>query len=105
MRRRAGFDLHVDHSLDDAADADLVCLVPKRGYRGPSPEVVELVRSAHARGAMVFAHCSAAFMIGEAGLLDGRRGTTHWRHVDELAARFPEASSTATCSTSRTARS
>ena len=30
-----GYDLHVDHSLDDAADADLVCLVPKRGYREP----------------------------------------------------------------------
>ena len=86
-----GFDLHIDHSLADAADADLVCLTPKIGYLDPSPEVVELVRDVHARGATVFAHCSAAFMLGEAGLLDGRRATTHWRHVDELAARYPEA--------------
>jgi transcriptional regulator GlxA family with amidase domain len=92
VRGATGYDLHVDHSLDDAADADLVCLIPKRGHLEPSPEVVELVRAAHDRGALVFAHCTAAFILGEAGLLDGRRATTHWRHVDELAARHPEAS-------------
>jgi transcriptional regulator GlxA family with amidase domain len=91
VRGATGYDLHVDHSLDDAADADLVCLIPKRGHLDPSPEVVELVRAAHDRGALVLAHCTAAFMLGEAGLLDGRRATTHWRHVDELAARHPEA--------------
>ncbi len=47
--------------------------------------------AAHARGAFVFAHCTAAFVLGEAGLLDGRRCTTHWRHVDALAARYPSA--------------
>lgn len=87
----SGFDLHVDHGLEAAADADLVCVIPKRGYLDPSPEVVELVLDAHARGAFVFAHCTAAFVLGEAGLLDGKRCTTHWRHVDELAARHPEA--------------
>ena len=33
--------------------------------------------------------CSGAFVLGAAGLLDGRRSTTHWRHSDELAERFP----------------
>jgi len=87
----SGFDLHVDHGLDAAADADLVCISPKRRYLDPSPEVADLVRHVHARGAHVFAHCTAAFVLGEAGLLDGRRCTTHWRHVDELRARHPEA--------------
>jgi transcriptional regulator GlxA family with amidase domain len=91
VRGASGFDLHVDHDLADAADADLVCIAPKRGYLDPSPEVVELVRDVHARGAHVFAHCTAAFVLGEAGLLDGRRCTTHWRHVDELRTRHPEA--------------
>ena len=48
-------------------------------------------RAAHDRGAFVFAHCTAAFVLGEAGLLDGRRCTTHWRYVDDLAERYPEA--------------
>ena len=87
----SGYDLHVEHGLDAAADADLVCVAPKRGYRDPSPEVAELVGAAHARGAFVLAHCTAAFVLGEAGLLDGRRCTTHWRHVDEMAERFPAA--------------
>ena len=87
----SGFDLHVEDGLDVAADADLICVSPKRQFLAPSPEVVELVRDAHARGAFVFAHCTAAFILGEAGLLDGRRCTTHWRHVDELRARHPEA--------------
>ncbi|MDQ6641373.1 MAG: helix-turn-helix domain-containing protein [Actinomycetota bacterium] len=87
----SGFDLHVEHGLDAAADADLVCFSPKRDWGDPSPAAAELARASHDRGAHVFAHCTASFILGEAGLLDGRECTTHWRHTDELAARFPEA--------------
>jgi transcriptional regulator GlxA family with amidase domain len=87
----SGFDLHVDHGLDAAADADLVVVTPKRDFLSPSPEVVEAVRAAYDRGAHVFAHCTAVFVLGEAGLLDGRRCATHWRHVDDLRERHPEA--------------
>jgi transcriptional regulator GlxA family with amidase domain len=91
VRGASGFDLHVEHGLDAAADADLICISPKRDYLAPSPEVAELARAAHERGAHVFAHCTAAFVLGEAGLLDDRRCTTHWRHVDELIRRYPAA--------------
>ena len=91
VRGPSGYDLHVDHGLEAVADADLVCVTPKRDYLAPSPEVAELVRAVHDRGAHVFAHCTAAFVLGEAGLLDGRRCTTHWRHVAELRARHPRA--------------
>jgi transcriptional regulator GlxA family with amidase domain len=91
VRGASGFDLHVEHGLEDAADADLICVSPKRDFLDPSPEVAELVRAAHERGAHVFAHCTAAFVLGEAGLLDSRRCTTHWRYVDQLAERYPAA--------------
>lgn len=91
VRSVSGFDIHVDHGLEAAADADLVIIVPKRDYREPSPEVAAVAAAAHARGARVFAHCSATFILGEAGLLDGRACTTHWRHSCELEAAFPEA--------------
>lgn len=87
----SGFDLLVEDGLGKVTDADLVCIVPKRDFLDPSPEVVEAVRQAYARGAVIFAHCTAAFVLGEAGLLDGRTCTTHWRHSARLAELYPRA--------------
>lgn len=89
--RGSSFDLFVEHSLDVTADADLVCVAPKRGYREHHPGAVEAVRAAAGRGAFVSAHCTATWLLGHAGLLDGRECTTHWRYGDELQAQFPEA--------------
>ncbi|WP_299055686.1 helix-turn-helix domain-containing protein [uncultured Nocardioides sp.] len=87
----SGFDLHVDADLGAADDADLVVVTPKRDFLEPSPEVAAVVRAAHERGAYVLAHCTAVFVLGEAGLLDGRRCATHWRHAPALRERFPDA--------------
>jgi transcriptional regulator GlxA family with amidase domain len=91
VRGRVGYDLHVEHGLDAAADADLVCISPKYEFLEPAPEVAELLRASHDRGARIFAHCSGVFTLGEAGLLDDRRCTTHWRYTDRLAAAYPRA--------------
>lgn len=90
-----GLALAVDAGLEATHDADLVVVLPAGEPRDgalPAPAaVLGAVRAARARGAWVMSVCSAAFTLGEAGLLDGRRCTTHWRHADELARRHPGA--------------
>ncbi|WP_232666191.1 helix-turn-helix domain-containing protein [Pseudonocardia sp. TRM90224] len=54
-----------------------------------SPELVGALRAAHERGSRIVSICSGSFALAAAGLLDGRRATTHWRYADLLAARFP----------------
>ena len=56
----------------------------------PGPLLAALRRAAD-RGAWVLSVCSGVFVLGEAGLLEGRRCTTHWRHTAELARRYPSA--------------
>uniref|UniRef100_UPI002453F793 GlxA family transcriptional regulator n=1 Tax=Nocardia brasiliensis TaxID=37326 RepID=UPI002453F793 len=58
-------------------------------YETPAPRGVAALRDAHSRGARLVSICSGAFALAATGLLDGRRATTHWARVDELAARFP----------------
>ncbi|MBN9606125.1 MAG: helix-turn-helix domain-containing protein [Actinomycetales bacterium] len=83
-----GFDLVISEDLSVAADADLVAVAARS--IGPVEEAyLEVVRAAAARGAWVLSVCSGAFVLAEAGILDGRRATTHWMYADRLAAEYP----------------
>jgi len=91
VRSKSGFQITPTADLAPLERADLVG-VPAHPLNTPIPyELAEALRRAAARGAYVLSMCSGAFVLGEAGLLDGRRCTTHWMYATDLARRFPTA--------------
>ncbi|MBV9821338.1 MAG: helix-turn-helix domain-containing protein [Actinobacteria bacterium] len=85
-----GFTIAAQHRFEEALDADLV-IVSAGPEDGLPPAVPATLAAAYANGAAVMGLCTGAYALGAAGLLDGRRCTTHWRHAEALAARFPAA--------------
>ncbi|MFF4758649.1 helix-turn-helix domain-containing protein [Streptomyces sp. NPDC001292] len=88
-----GLTVSTPHGLDRLEEADLITVpaadaITSRGY---PPELLAALRRAVDRGARVLSVCSGVFVLGAAGLLDGRRCAAHWRHADALARRFPRA--------------
>ncbi|MBD8476890.1 GlxA family transcriptional regulator [Microbacterium sp. CFBP 8794] len=87
-----GFSVNVDLGLEAASDVDILVLapIPRDQWGTVDPRVVEVVRAAHARGAWLLSVCSGSFVIAAAGVLDGKRATTHWRYADVMARMYPE---------------
>jgi transcriptional regulator GlxA family with amidase domain len=88
VRTSLGFDMTITASLDVAADADLIA-VPAHTTAHTDPRFLDVIRAAADRGAWLLSVCSGAFVLAEAGVLDGKRATTHWMHTDRLAANYP----------------
>ncbi|MGV9310110.1 DJ-1/PfpI family protein [Nonomuraea sp. NPDC003727] len=84
-----GWDIHVPLGLDALATADTVVVPGYAPLDEPSPPVLDALRAAAARGARIVSVCTGAFALAAAGLLDGRRATTHWMDAPDLAARHP----------------
>ncbi len=88
VRTSLGFDIVVEQDLSVAAEADLIA-VSARSIGPVDERYLEVIRAAEARGAWVLSVCSGSFVLGESGILDGRRSATHWMYADEMQRAYP----------------
>lgn len=91
VRLQSGLSMDVSHGLEATADADLVIMAPYGRDEDLPESVLTALQAAAGRGAWVMSICSGAFALAKAGLLDGRRCTTHWHYSGKLAEAYPKA--------------
>ena len=91
LRGLGGVQVIADGGLELVEAAGTVIAPGWRGAETPVPQpLIEALRIAYANGARVMSICSGVFVLAAAGLLAGRRATTHWRYVDTLRAMYPD---------------
>lgn len=88
---RIGFSINVANDLSFAYEADLVIVspIPRDRWSAPDERVLDVIRHAVARDAWVLSVCSGSFPVAAAGVLDGRRATTHWLYTDDMERLYP----------------
>ncbi|MDG9716614.1 GlxA family transcriptional regulator [Streptomyces sp. DH24] len=88
-----GLTVSTPYGLDRLDEADLITVPAGSDYarREYPPALIDALVRAVERGARVLSVCSGVFVLGAAGLLDGRRCAVHWHHARELARQYPRA--------------
>jgi transcriptional regulator GlxA family with amidase domain len=88
-----GLSMATPYGLDRLETADLIAVPAGEEFtwRTYPPKLLDALRRAVERGTRVLSVCSGVFVLGAAGLLDGRRCAVHWHHAAELARRYPRA--------------
>ncbi|MET9759013.1 GlxA family transcriptional regulator [Streptomyces sp. NPDC006372] len=89
VRTTSGLTLVPDTALAGAPDPDILLVPGGTGSLRPDPRLVGWVREHGPRAGRLVSVCTGASVLAEAGLLDGRRATTHWAYCDRLASRHP----------------
>ncbi|MFV0132581.1 GlxA family transcriptional regulator [Streptomyces sp. HMX87] len=89
VRTSGGLTLVPDQALADAPDPDLLLVPGGQGTRSPDPRLTDWLRERAPRARRLVSVCTGAVLLAQAGLLDGRRATTHWAYCDKLARDHP----------------
>lgn len=90
VRASSGLRITPDEDLARASRPDLVLVPGGEGTQIPDKDVVAWLKRHGPHAKRVVSVCTGAFLLAEAGLLSGRRATTHWAFCDSLAAQFPD---------------
>lgn len=91
LHTSAGLNLSVPHGLEAMAEADIIIVPSWKDLDQPLPPALgEALRAAHARGATIVGLCLGTFALAAAGLLSGRRATTHWAYAHQLRRQHPD---------------
>lgn len=90
VRTSAGYRVLPEHGLDALEHAGTLVVPAIRGSGVGDEAALAVVRRAVARGARVVGICTGAFTLAAAGVLDGRRATTHWAHAGRMRRMFPQ---------------
>ncbi|MBD0747854.1 GlxA family transcriptional regulator [Streptomyces sp. CBMA152] len=90
VRASSGLTLVPDGSLADAEVPHTLLVPGGQGTRAPDPRLIAWLREHGPRAERLVSVCTGAELLAEAGLLDGRRATTHWAYCDTLARKHPE---------------
>ncbi len=90
VRARGGVTVSATHSLAMLTRADTIIIPGWRDAEERPPErLIRRIQAAYRRGARIASICTGVFLLAEAGLLNGKAATTHWRYADLLQKRFP----------------
>ncbi|WP_286339479.1 helix-turn-helix domain-containing protein [Ferrimonas sp. YFM] len=91
LETSSGFAVRINRSIDAIDCADIIVIPSWPNALPPPPTpLIDKLKSAHQRGALLVGLCLGAFVIAETGLLDGQTATTHWAFVEQFSQRFPK---------------